>query len=383
MDVVLLILAALDALLFAALLAELALAGRRLERLEDVEPVEEGEMPLVSVVVAARDEARAVEAGMRSLLALEGRVEVVAVDDRSTDGTGEILDRLAADEPRMRVVHLSELPPGWLGKNHALDVGARAARGRWLLFTDADVVMRPSTVRRAVAYVLREGADHLTVAPRVRMPGALLQAFGVVFGLFFVLLVKPWKVADPRSARHIGIGAFNLVRAEAYRAMGTHRAIALRPDDDLKLGKLVKKHGFRQRFLSGAGALEVEWYASLGEMVRGLEKNAFSGVEYRLSLAVLATLANLLVFVWPWIGLWVGPAPARWLCGACALATVLLYAGSAREQRAPVWPALLFPALTLLFLGVFWNAVLRTLARGGIEWRGTRYPLDELRGNRV
>lgn len=376
-------LAAATAAALAAAFAELAFAGRRLDHLARVAPLAADRMPPVSVVIAARDEARGIEAALRSVLALEGsRVEVVVVDDRSSDGTTGILARMAAADPRLRVVRVDVLPPGWLGKNHALHRGAREATGELLCFTDADVVMRPDTLRRAVAHLERNGLDHLTLAPRVVMPGTLLQAFGVTFGVFFSLYAKPWRVRDPASPHHVGIGAFNLLRAGAYRQIGTHRAIRMRPDDDMKLGKLVKTHGLAQDFLFGAEHLSVQWYATVREAVRGLRKNAFAAVDYRLAAVVAATAAQLLLFVFPFVALLLATGWTRLLNGFAVLVLLAVFAGAARAQRTPAWHAVLFPATVLVFLAALWNSTLYTLRHRGIEWRGTHYPLDELRANR-
>ncbi|HEX2211518.1 MAG TPA: glycosyltransferase family 2 protein [Longimicrobium sp.] len=363
---------------------ELVRGGRTLVFLRDVKPLPEGEMPGVSIVIPARNEERNVEEALRSVLGLRGReIEIIVVDDRSDDSTGAILDRMAAADPRLQVVHVADLPKGWLGKNHALWLGAERARGDLLLFTDADVVMAPDTVERAAAHLVRGGYDHVTMGPRVDMPGRMLQTFGVVFGLMFTGFTRPWKARDPRSAHHVGVGAFNLVRADAYRRMGTHRAIAMRPDDDMKLGKLVKKHGFRQDFLIGADAVSVEWYATVREAVRGLRKNGFAGVDYRLSLVILATISQLLLFIWPFLAVFVVPGTAR-IPYAVAVAVILfLFAGMAREQKVPAWCGLLFPLASAMFIVVVWNATIYALVHRGIEWRGTHYPLDELRANRV
>ena len=374
--------------LVAAVFVMMARGGTSLGRLADVAPpADDAERPSVSVVVAARNEERHVAAALGSLLsqveADGGGMEIVVVEDRSTDATGAILARMAAAHPALRVISVTELPAGWLGKNHALQVGAAAARGEVLLFTDADVVMAPGAIRRAAAYLVRTGRDHLAMAPAVRMPGRLLQAFGVAFGIFFSLATRPWRVGDPRSRAHVGVGAFNMVRASAYRAMGGHRAIAMRPDDDLKLGKLVKKHGFGQAFLIGAPDVSVEWYATLGEAVEGLKKNAFAGLEYRLSWVVAATVVHASLFLWPYVGLVVVGGPARWLYAASVVLLLLLFVGAAQSQGVPLTDAVLFPVASAVFLFIVWNATLWTLARGGIEWRGTRYSLAELRANRV
>jgi hypothetical protein len=375
--------AAAAALLAAGVFVELARSARAMRRLTEIPPLDAAALPPTSVVIAARNEARGIEPALRSVLALRGATEVVVVDDRSDDGTGEILDRMAEEAPRLRVLHVRDLPAGWLGKTHALQVGADAARGELLLFTDADVMMAPDTLLRAGGRLVREGLDHVTVAPRVPMPGVLLQAFGIVFGVFFLLWVRPWRIRDPRSANHVGVGAFNLVRADAYRRAGAHHVIAMRPDDDVKLGKVIKKHGGAQELVDGGGLVTVEWYATLGEAVRGLRKNGFAAVDYRVPVVLLATVVHLAFFVAPFAAVLATGGAARLLYLAAAIMLVAVTAGAALRQGSSPLYGLLFPVCTLLFLLVLWNATLYALVNRGIEWRGTHYPLDELKANRV
>ncbi|HEX2204948.1 MAG TPA: glycosyltransferase family 2 protein [Longimicrobium sp.] len=384
MDDALFWLAAFCLLVLLATLVEVGRGGRSLVFLRDVAPFSDAEMPSVSVVAAARNEARGIEAALRSVLAQEGpEIEVIIVDDRSDDATPEILERMAGENARLKVIHVAELPPKWLGKNHALWVGAQAARGELLLFTDADVVLAPDTLRRAAAHLARGGYAHVTAGPRVVMPGWLLQTFGVFFGLLFTLFSRPWRARDPRSIQHVGVGAFNLLPADVYRRIGTHRAIAMRPDDDMKLGKLVKKAGLSQDFVIGAGFISVEWYHSVREAVRGLRKNGFAGVDYRVSMVLFATVSVLLLFVWPFVAVFVTGGWTRALYGGVVLIHLVMFGAMAREQGVRWWYGLTLPAAALLFLFVVWNAMLYALLRGGIEWRGTHYPLDELRANRV
>jgi hypothetical protein len=245
------------------------------------------------------------------------------------------------------------------------------------------VVLQPDTLRRAAGFMRRTGSDHLAAGPHVDMPGVLLQSFGVVFLLCFVAFLRPWRVSNPRSRSHVGIGAFNLLRSEAYRQIGGHLPIRMRPDDDLKLGKLVKLHGLRQGFVSATGHVRVEWYHTLGGAVRGLRKNAFSGVEYQLWAVVLSTTFHLLLFCWPFLALLLtGGATLLLNAGVVAL-ILIVFAGAAREQRIPVWYGVTVPLTSLIFVLVMWNSALYTLRHRGIEWRGTHYPLDQLRANRV
>ena len=384
METVLFWLAAASAVFFVLLTLELVVGGLRLVFLDRVAPLPAAETPSVSIVIPARNEERNVEAALRSVLAQDGpRIEFIVVDDRSTDSTGAILDRMAAADARLKVVHVTDLPRGWLGKNHALELGARAATGELILFTDADVVLAPGTVHRAASYLAREGFDHVTIGPHVDMPGVLLKTFGVVFGLMFSFFTRPWRVREPGSPHFVGVGAFNLVRADVYRAIGTHRAIAMRPDDDVKLGKLVKKNGFRQDFLVGSGMVSVEWYASLREAVHGLRKNGFAGVDYRISLVILATLVQLVLFIWPFAAVFVTSGATRALYALVVAIILFQFAGMAREQKVPAWYGLLFPLASVMFIVVIWNATIYALVHRGIEWRGTHYPLDELKANKV
>lgn len=382
MTLALLILAILTTLALGAALVDFAIGHRRVRPLAQVTPSRNS--PLVSVVAAARNEARGIEAALRSVLRLDyPALEVIVVDDRSTDETGAILDRLARLHPRLKVKHVSALPEGWLGKNHALHVGAEAASGELLLFTDADVVFEPTALRRAVGFMERENLDHLTAAPDVRVTGLALNAFVTAFGVFFMLYARPWKARDPNSRHHIGVGAFNLIRSAIYRAVGTHRAIAMRPDDDIKLGKLVKKRGFRQDVVDGKGFIIVEWYSSLSEMIDGLMKNAFAGVDYSLVTLAVSTVALLLMNLWPFVALLTTHGVTRALNGVSVMLIVLLFWTSTGYAGRRLGYVLAFPAAVLLFVYIMWRSALVAVVRGTVTWRGTAYPLAEMRANRV
>jgi cellulose synthase/poly-beta-1,6-N-acetylglucosamine synthase-like glycosyltransferase len=369
----------------ALLALQLARGARSIAILKDVQlPQPPQTWPTVSIIVPARNEERDLVEALSSLLNQDyPALEVLVVNDRSTDHTGEILADFANRYPDLQVVHVTELPEGWLGKNHALYRGAQQAKGQLLLLTDADVVMHPSAVRRGVAYLQDQRIDHLAMTPVVQMPTPLLEAFVVTFMIFFSAYVRPWKVRDPNSSAHIGIGAFNLIRAEVYQAIGTHVAIRMRPDDDLKLGKLVKVHGHRQDVVQGRGLIQVRWYHSFGELVEGLMKNAYSGADYRLSLVVLATLVTLGFLAWPFIAIFCTTGPAQLLYAAAVAMLLLTFVDAARSIDARWWLAPLFPCCALLFVYIQWRAVYLTYRTGGITWRGTHYPLAELRANKL
>lgn len=364
---------------------DLAFGNRATEYLKAVPPWQGPTGgPLLSIIIPARNEEKHIEESLQSVLKQDyGNTQILVVDDRSTDGTGKILDEMAKEHNRLRVFHIAELPSGWLGKNHALYFGALKASGEFLLFADADVVMHPSTVSRAMHYIVQEEVDHVTVGPEIDMPGLLLRIFSGVFTLFFALYARPWKVKDPGSPRHIGIGAFNLVRASAYHASGSHAAISMRPDDDMKLGKIIKKHGFKQRVLFAEDVIRVEWYASFGELVSGLEKNSFAGVEYSLPVMILGTLFQFLFFFWPFPAVFITHGLPRVLNLAVVAGIGLVYRDNARFHKSNPWYVLGFPFGVLLFIYILWNSTITTLRNNGIRWRGTHYSLSDLKANKV
>lgn len=380
----LLVLATATLAITAVTAVQLTLGARRIRALREVDPAQVTDLPRVSIVVAARNEERNIREALQSLLSLDyPDYELIVVDDRSEDGTGSILDDMGARFNRLRVVHVASLPAGWLGKNHALSAGSRQATGKYLLFTDADVVMEKTLLTRAVGFMQRYHLDHLAATPSMRMPGVFLEMFGASFVIFFSLFSRPWKARDPRSRCHIGIGAFNMLRSSAYRLVGGHEAIRLRPDDDIKLGKLIKRAGLRQDAALAPEYMSVEWYATVGEVVRGLEENAFSGADYNVPLVVSGAAAQLLCSVWPFIAVLVTTGPVRWIYLATVSLILLVAADSARFHNARPWYAIGYPLTSALFAYILLRTMVLNLWQGGIYWRGTFYPLKELKRNRV
>ena len=369
--------------LVLAVVVDLALGNRKVRWLDTIVPAT-GNLPKISLIVAGRNEERNVEKAMRSLLAQDvPNFELIAVDDRSEDSTGAILDRLAAQEPRLRVIHVRDLPQGWLGKCHALQAGTERASGEWLIFADADIVMDGSVLRRAMAHAVEQKLDHLAVAPRIEMKGFLVNCFASFFGMAFSSYFKPWKARDPNSDKYMGIGAFNMVRAEVYRKIGGHRPIAMRPDDDMMFGKLVKKNGFRQEVLFGGRLMSVEWYSSFRGMVGGLMKNSFSGTDYRVSMVVFATAVHLICSAWPFAALFLTTGAVWGMNLAIVLALTAGSMDCARYFGLKAWRGIFYPVGCLVFFYIVWRATWITLAHDGIDWRGTHYSLKELKANKV
>jgi glycosyltransferase involved in cell wall biosynthesis len=342
-------------------------------------------LPRLSVVVPARDEAVSIGKAIESLLEQSyPELEIIVVDDRSSDGTRELLRKLATKDPRLVTLRVDELPAGWLGKNHALWRGADRATGEWLLFTDADVVFAQNALRRAVAYAVAEELDHLTLAPRLLARGLALSAFVAFFGYAFIALWGAYLANDPKSKRGVGIGAFNLFRASAYERIGTMRALSLRPDDDIRLGRRLRGFGFRQRVRNGNELLSVEWYPSLGAAILGLEKSMYSSMEYRLVESIGVLLYLLATMVWPFAGVILLGGIDRVLLGIVIVCLVAGLLETYRQSMSPtlrpsaIFVALLFPFSAACFGYAIARSVYLAETRG-VRWRGTTYPLSLLR----
>jgi glycosyltransferase involved in cell wall biosynthesis len=339
--------------------------------------------PRVCLIAAARNEAPGLEAAIQSWLALEyPALEIVLINDRSTDQTGSIIERLARDDPRVTSLQVTHLPSGWLGKTYALALGAAHTTSDWLLFTDADVRFHPKTLQKAIAYAMHVGCDHVACLPQVTGGSWWLKSVEVLFMLTFVLWVRPHQVANPHHPAAVGVGAFNLVRTAAYRAIEGHQRIALRPDDDIRLGQLLKRQGYRQRLADGTGLLAVTWYPSLRAMARGLEKNIYAGCDYRLDRFLLIVLSFLGLFLGPWAGVVLAPGVARWFFGGAAAIGLLMALYTAGHAVGRWHVALGTPVSVLILTALYIRSVYLTLRRGGIVWRDSFYPLAELRRNR-
>ena len=336
----------------------------------------------VAIIVPARNEENAITQALQQLLALDyGNYQVLAVDDRSTDRTGEIMDEVEIASPdKLKVVHVHELPPGWLGKTHAMWTAAyQAGEPDWLLFTDADVMFRKDALRRAIAYAEAERADHLIVFPRIIMKRSSEKMMIAFFQLLFVFGHRPWKVADPKAKDHMGVGAFNLVRRSAYESVGTYEALRFEVVDDMKLGKVIKNAGFRQRVVFGDDLIEVRWARGARGVVSNLTKNFFAVMSFQTWRALLACAGMAILNLLPFVAVLFAPGWSRVPYGVALAAMFFLYAGIWRQGEIHPWYFFLHPVSTTLFIYTMLRSTFLTLWNGGVEWRGTKYPLEELR----
>jgi hypothetical protein len=314
------------------------------------------------------------------MLALDyPRYEVIAVDDRSEDATGAILEAAAKKDARLKPVRVNELPSGWLGKPHGLQQAYERSSGEWLVFTDADVHFAPDLLRRSIALAEDNGWDHLTLlaAPKMFTVGEKIVL--TFFGMSFLLGTKPWKAHQPTSRGYTGVGAFQLIRRSAYEKLGTHRRLAMEVVDDLKLGKLVKKSGFRSGVARSGNLVSVHWHAGLGNTIRGTTKNFFAATGFKPQIVAAQVLGTLLMFVFPVAAL---PFARGWALAFAAISVGLPLAvagGVAKDIEAGAAYGLTYPLGALIICWMLIRSTVVTLWQGGVTWRGTFYPIEDLK----
>lgn len=333
--------------------------------------------PRLSLIMPARNEERTLEPALRSKLAnTYPELELVLVNDRSTDATGAVAESAARSEPRLQVVHVEHLPEGWLGKVHALQRGLERASGEWVLFSDADIHLAPGMLERVIAYAEHERLDHVSLLPSLTSPGLVLQATLNTFFRWVCTFGRLWAVRDPRSSAAMGAGAFNLVRRSALERTPGLEWLKMEIADDAALGVMLKRSGARPAVLNGRAEVSLEFYPSYRALTRALEKN---GASIPLPVLLAGNLLLVVLEVGLLAGLLSGATPlvllgaGAWAVG-CAVAL-----GLARWLGLPRGPV---PLPFLGALPLVW-AMLRSgvlaLVRGGVVWRDTFYPTSVVR----
>jgi len=341
-------------------------------------------LPTLTVVVPARDEAEKIAATIDALMVADyAGVRVLVVDDRSTDGTGAIVDACVAEYALRRpgalsAIHIAELPEGWLGKTFALMVGTENSASDYLLFTDADVMFSPSVLRRALVCARETQADHLVVLPTVEVKS---RGEGIVLGFLQVMSLwatRPWKVEDPKARRDVaGIGAFNFVRRDALNEMGGWIPQRLAVLEDITLGRRMRAAGMRQRMAFAPGMVLVHWAKGGHGLLLNMTKNLFSAFGFQPVFVVLMCVWIGVFFLLPLAGLvWWGTVVQSLLVLCCIGA---LYRVMGRASRIDARYAWLYPLGAVAIFFAMLRSMVVVLVERGVMWRGTLYPLRDLR----
>jgi chlorobactene glucosyltransferase len=336
--------------------------------------------PRVSILVPARNEEHNIEACITSLLAQDyPDFEVIALDDESTDGTGVILDDIAACHDALRVLRGTGLPDGWIGKNHACHQLARVATGDWLLFTDADTVHAPHALRDSIRTAIAREADLLTLIPEQEMRRFAERLILPLLHFVSMTLLPFYLIEHSRRPSFaIGIGQFMLFRRAAYEAIGGHAAVRNALVEDVWLARLIKERGFNLRVISGIGAVRCRMYRSFAEIWRGFSKNIFAGFNFSLPSMAAVLLMLFLLFVMPYAHLAVALLTAQ-PTGLTALVAlqVLLILGIrlliGRAFALGVVTTILHPVGILCVIAIAVNSWRWIAWGGGAQWKGRTY----------
>lgn len=374
-------LVALTSLVWIAVYGRALTGTRKIRPLLDWDTSAPDEWPKVSVIIPAHNESETLEQTVESLQNQDyDKLEIVVVDDRSTDGTAVIADRLAADSPIVEAVHIEKLPENWLGKVNALETGTRHASGDWLLFTDADVEFCEGAIRNGVAAAENRQLDHLTLLPDFYRGTFWYEVFLNGFGTAIMVMLQPDKVADPDAEAYLGMGTFNLVRKKLWEATEGFEWLRLEIWDDIGVGLMMSRHGSKSGVAYGQGVIRVDWHGSATRLLGGLEKNLFPLFgQYSFARSIAITLVLTLVAVGPWLGLivstgwvWFGSVAAILIAPVAGLVT-------ADTLERDFVPALFVAFGQWLVIAALVRSTWKAYKRGGIEWGDRTYDLQRLR----
>jgi chlorobactene glucosyltransferase len=381
----------LPALPWLAPFAGLFRLGQLHPNLSDAPPI--AGIP-ISIIIPARNEQATIETVVRSIVASDYRpFELIVVDDLSTDQTATIVDRLAATDPRVRLVRGAPLPEGWYGKPWACEQGFRAASGELLLFTDADTRHAPELMGRAAAALRREHADLVTIAPHQRCVSFWERVVMPQIWLLLGLRYHPRRVNRARRPRDvIANGQFILTTRAAYVAVGGHGAVRHEVAEDLALAQAYLRAGRRLHFAFAERLMETRMYHDLPQLIEGWSKNVYLGgrrsfpdeaalralVPVMLAAAMLFWLLPPGVLLVRALGVSVGG-----LAGSAGIATglsVLFWALVSYGMRIPMVYGLLYPLGAAMALYIFARSTWRGSRR--VEWRGRVYGQEPTRVQR-
>lgn len=381
------------ALLWLLKATEALLGMRRVPDLNQLDlatlpTLSDGSAPHLTVIVPACNEEESIESTLDSLLHQQGiRLQVIAVDDRSTDNTGVRMEMLQARLPgdpvhTLEVIRNRELSPGWLGKPHAVNLGVARAAAPWILLTDADMNFAPQCLARALRLAEMRRSDHFVLLPTLLCPHWTERAVLAVFQVLAQWSLRLWKVEDKRARDFLGVGGFNMIRTSTLGAIGGIDSVRMEVVEDISIGWLVKHHGFQSVVAVGPGQTSIRWFQGASGLVANLEKNGFAAFRFNLPVVLFTVCALGAQVALPIAALFLG-WPGITAAAAMYLGIAIGYrANSKVNQISPAFALLYAPAVVLLCWS-FLRSTWLTLSRGGVSWRGTLYPLAQLKRGMV
>jgi len=342
--------------------------------------------PLVSVIIPARNERENIGRCIDSVLAQTyPNIEIIIADDRSTDGTDEIVEAISREHPNVTLLKITELPAGWTGKCHALWRARREARGQWLCFVDADTCLAPQNLHQVVCECRAQRIDMFTFIPRQVCRSFWEKMLQPSLGGIFMIRFSLSRINAPGSVVAFANGQYIFIAAELYDKVGGHKAVRDRLLEDIALARVVKGAGGRLRVSYGKDIISCRMYGTFGQLTSGWRRILFAGFDGRswrlLRVLVMTAIFSVLPFfvlVGSIIALIAyGASPTLLALVVLSAASHLMLLGAFRGLRRVTdispWLLVLYPVAGVISLGVIGSAIRLSLSGGGIEWRGTVY----------
>jgi len=353
-------------------------------RLRPPKDEDTSDLPRVSIIVPARNEENNIGPCLETLVAQTHKdIEIIVVDDNSTDKTGEVIDQAAEKDPRIKPIHLTELPAGWTGKCNAMNQAILQGKptGEWLLFTDADTLHNPGSVSTGLRFAQKKQVDFLTLVPHLGAHSFWEKLMQPTMFALIAVFNKPKAINDPNRPEAFANGQFMLVKREAYQKSGGHDAVCGKILDDSELARSMVRAGYRMFVAQGRDLFTTRMYMSLSDLIEGWTKNFYMILEKRVAKVFLAAFVALLFSMWPAVFGWLSVFglflsldfwPDAWmLAGAGIYLEVLAFQFSLRglngwyAHYAPFAPLGNLVAVFILSRSAWRNA------RGrGVSWKG-------------
>ncbi len=346
------------------------------------------EAPLISVLIAAKDEEEAIEECVRTILDQDyPNYEVIVCNDRSDDRTGEIVQAIADTDDRLTLVNITDLPEGWFGKNNAMQTGIKQAKGEYIVMIDADCrQLSRRTLSTAVQYALDNEADMLSVFPELEMKGFWENVLQPVASAIMVIWFQPDRINNPKRSAAYANGAFMMIKREVYDAIGTHEVVKTELNEDMRMAWLVKQAGYKLRVVRSEDLYVVRMYTSFKQMIRGWSRIFFGtfGTPRRLFTTLVAVILTSLM---PWIITaisWplalVGGAPG-WRLVACFATGVSMLQLSVIFRyfdliRAKKWLCWAYPIASLIMTWCLLISISKLRPGATVVWKSTPYLKD-------
>jgi glycosyltransferase involved in cell wall biosynthesis len=341
--------------------------------------------PHVTILIPAKDEGRRIAECLASALGQDyPEFDVLAIDDRSGDETGKIMDEMANADPRLKVIHVTDLPPGWTGKNHALHRGAMDARGQWLLFIDSDVILQPQALGATLNLAVGRRYDMLSLILRHETRGmwesVLVPIASAAFGSAHLMGLGNSK----GKRRYFGNGQFMLIRRDVYDRIGGHEAVRNQYNEDMTLARIMKRSGFRPRMAWGIELGSVRMYDSLATIMRGWSRIFFGsscGSPWRSLCVMLFILfgcySAYAAAAWGIYDLihsndrmmgiaWLAAATVHWTMTTVQLGIIYRWMGTRAIYAAAFFVSGWF--VLVMLCRAIWMCLTRR-----VDWRGTSY----------